>query len=260
MNQNVYFIADIHLHLNDSQEEKVKRERLFAFLAEVRRHQGSLYILGDMFDFWFEYRYVIPGIFFPVLCQLRETVLAGCEVHFLGGNHDYWAGQFFTDVLGITVHYKPIDTIIAGKSFHLTHADGILHNDRGYRLMRFFFRNKTIIHLFRYLHPDCAIRLATHLSGRSRRLTLRSPAQEESDRQEIIAYGKKKLEAGAEYVITGHLHLPTEYNTERGVVVNLGDWMKYYSFAFFDGKSLRLCYWPLSTSDSTGKKSEFLLD
>ncbi|HNZ37725.1 MAG TPA: UDP-2,3-diacylglucosamine diphosphatase, partial [Candidatus Marinimicrobia bacterium] len=76
MNQNVYFIADIHLHLNDSQEEKVKRERLFAFLAEVQRHKGSLYILGDMFDFWFEYRYVIPSVFFPVLCQLRETVLA----------------------------------------------------------------------------------------------------------------------------------------------------------------------------------------
>ncbi|HPC36137.1 MAG TPA: UDP-2,3-diacylglucosamine diphosphatase [Candidatus Marinimicrobia bacterium] len=255
MNPSVYFISDVHLHLHDSPEEMVKREHLFDFLAEVRRQKGTLYILGDMFDFWFEYRYVIPGVFFPVLCQLRETVLAGCEVHFLGGNHDYWAGKFVTDVLGITVHYQPIDTVIAGKSFHLTHADGILHNDRGYRFMRFFFRNKTIIRLFRHIHPDCAIRLATALSGKSRRLTLRSPVQEESDRQEIITYGKQKLEAGAEYVITGHLHLPLEYHDQKGVIVNLGDWMKYFSFALFDGQSLHLCYWPTSTDNLTSKKT-----
>lgn len=258
MDQNIYFISDIHLHLSDSPDEKVKRERLFDFLAEVRRNKGILYILGDLFDFWFEYRYVIPGLFFPVLCQLRETVQAGCELHFLGGNHDYWVGNFFTEILGITVHYKPIDIILGGRRFHLTHADGILRNDRGYRLMRHVFRNPFIIRLFRHVHPDYAIRLAAKISGKSRRLTLRSPAQEESDRLEIVAYGQSKIAAGAEFVVTGHFHLPTEYRTEQGLILNLGDWMKYFSFAHFNGHDLRLCYWPTGTSTGKTEKAKFL--
>jgi len=248
MSPNVYFISDIHLHLNESQEEAVKRQRLFDFLAEVRRNKGVLYILGDMFDFWFEYRHVIPGLFFPVLCQLHETVQAGCEVHFLGGNHDYWVGRFFSKTLGVNIHYQPIDTIIGGRHFYLTHADGILKSDRGYRLMRHVFRNRVIIRLFRHVHPDYAIRLAASISGKSRRLTMRSPAQEESDRREIISYGETRLAAGAEFVITGHFHLPTEYRTTRGVILNLGDWMKYFTFAVFDGHDLRLCYWSIGNS------------
>jgi len=248
MDQNVYFISDVHLHLSDSPDEKVKRGRLFDFLAEVRHKKGKLYILGDLFDFWFEYHHVIPGFYLPVLSQLRETVQAGCEVHFLGGNHDYWVGHFFTDILSVTVHYKPIDVTLGERQFHLTHADGILHSDRGYRLMRYFFRKALCIRLFRLLHPDLAIRLAAKISGRSRRLTMRSPSLEESDRREIIQYGLNKLEAGAEFVITGHFHLPTEYRTERGTILNLGDWIKFFSFAYFDGHDLRLCYWPQYSS------------
>ena len=256
----MYFISDVHLHLNDGPEESVKRERLFAFLAEVRRTRGILYILGDMFDFWFEYHYVIPSHFFPVLCQLRETVSAGCELHFLGGNHDYWAGKFFTDSLGIQVHYRPIDTVISGKHFHLTHADGILHSDRGYRLMRRIFRSKISIRLFRHVHPDYAMRLAAYISGKSRRLTMRSPALEESDRREIITYGQAKLAAGADYVITGHFHLPTDVRQNNGAILNLGDWMKYFTFAHFNGNDLRLCYWPIATSADNRENPEFLLD
>jgi len=252
MSPNVYFISDVHLHLNDSLPEKIKRESLFAFLSEVRRHKGTLYILGDMFDFWFEYRRVIPGQYFSVLCQLRETVQAGCEVHFLGGNHDYWVGNFFTETLGIIVHYRPFDVIIAERRFHMTHADGILPEDRGYRLMRRVFRNNLVIRLFRHVHPDYAIRLAANISGKSRRLTLRDPAREESDRQAIIKYGEARLAEGAEFVITGHFHLPTEHHTSRGVILNLGDWMKYFTFGLFDGKKMRLCYWPVD--NSTGKQ------
>ncbi|MCK9244091.1 MAG: UDP-2,3-diacylglucosamine diphosphatase [Candidatus Marinimicrobia bacterium] len=249
MNQNVYFISDVHLHLYDSPDEKVKRERLFEFLAEVRRNKGALYILGDLFDFWFEYRTVIPGFYLPVLCQLRETVRAGCELHFLGGNHDYWVGSFFANTLGITVHYNPIDILISGHRFHLTHGDGILRSDRGYRLMRYFFRNPLCIRLFGLLHPDLAYRLGAKISGKSRRLTQRSSSLEASDRQEIIAYGLTQLAAGAEFVITGHFHLPTEFRTERGTIFNLGDWMKYFSFAYFNGQNMRLCYWPQNRSD-----------
>jgi UDP-2,3-diacylglucosamine hydrolase len=100
------------------------------------------------------------------LCELRETVRAGCAVHFLGGNHDYWAGRFFTETLGIAVYYQPFEIILGGRRFHLAHADGILPQDRGYRLMRRVFRNRLAIRLFRLLHPDFAFRLGASLSGK----------------------------------------------------------------------------------------------
>lgn len=243
MARQIYFISDIHLNCYHSESENRKRGYLLDFLDEVKEHKATPYIVGDMFDFWFEYRYVIPRHFFRVLRQLQEMVDAGCEIHMLAGNHDYWFGSFFPDELGIPFHPDSVEITIDGKKFFIYHGDGILKRDRGYRLMKKILRNRFFIALFRLIHPGIAFRIAKYISGKSRHLTLRNPELLEQERKELIQYGEKILAQGYDYVITGHFHLPTEHRFRTGKFVNLGDWIRYFTFAYFDGHDLHLCYW-----------------
>jgi len=243
MASKVYFISDIHLHCYHSESENLKKAYLFDFFQEVKEQQAILYIVGDMFDFWFEYRHVIPRHFFKVLRMLQEMVEAGCEIHVLAGNHDYWFGSFFPEELGIEFHPDFVEPVYDGKKFFVYHADGILKRDRGYRLMKKILRNRFFIFLFRLLHPGIAFGIANYISGKSRHLTLRDPKLIEKERQELIEYGEKIVKEGYDYVVTGHFHLPTEYLYEKGKLVNLGDWIRYFTFGYFDGNDLRLCYW-----------------
>lgn len=243
MTDKIYFISDVHLHSWHSAAEIRKKIYLFDFLKEVQRNRGTLYIVGDLFDFWFEYRYVIPRYYFKVLRHLQETVEAGCKVHIVTGNHDFWLGSFFPEELGIEVHLIPLATNIAGKSFYITHADGILKEDKGYRLMKKILRSRIAIALFRIIHPDLAFRIAQYVSRQSRHLTMRSPEQINTERRELIEYSQIKIQEGYQFVITAHFHLPTEYENPIGKMINLGDWIYYFTFGFFDGENLSLCYW-----------------
>ena len=243
MTTQVYFISDIHLHCYHSDSENLKKAYLFDFLEEVKKQQAILYIVGDMFDFWFEYKHVIPRHFFRVLRILQEMVENGCEIHVLAGNHDYWFGSFFPDELGIEFHPDSVAPTYDGKSFYIYHADGILKRDRGYRLMKKVLRNRFIIFLFRLIHPGIAFRIANFISSRSRDLTLRNPKRIETERRELIEYGQKIVNRGYDYVVTGHFHLPTDYQYETGKLLNLGDWIRYFTFGHYDGRDLRLCYW-----------------
>jgi UDP-2,3-diacylglucosamine hydrolase len=243
MAEKIYFISDVHLHSWHSAAETRKKTFLFDFLAEVQRNNGTLYIVGDLFDFWFEYRYVIPRYYFGVLRRLQETVEAGCKIHFLTGNHDYWLGSFFPEELGIEVHLTPLASNIAGKSFFITHADGILKEDKGYRLMKKVLRSRIAIALFRLIHPDLAFKIAQYVSGKSRHYTMRSPEQMDAEQQELINYGQAKIQEGYQFVVTAHFHIPTEYENPAGKMINLGDWICYFTFGFFDGENLSLCYW-----------------
>ena len=239
----VYFIADVHLQTQSSPEESQKIKRLFDFFALVRQQQATLFIVGDLFDFWFEYRSVVFACYFKVLRALQELVEAGCEVHYLGGNHDYWAGDFLSREIGLQVHYRPLDIMINKQRFHVTHGDGILRNDLGYRILRAVLRSELLIRLFRMLHPDLALFIARKVSGKSRRLNRRPPAVQARDREDLVAYGEIQLQSGADYVVVGHLHLPTQVHRGERIILNLGDWLHYYSFAYYDGATLRLAYW-----------------
>lgn len=243
MNLPVYFIADVHLQTTPSLEEEHKVKLLLDFLQQIRLKRATLFIVGDLFDFWFEYHSVVFSCYFRVLRALQECVDAGCEIHFIGGNHDYWAGSFLTETIGLHVHYTPLDMVINQHQFHITHGDGILRNDRGYRLMRSILRSAPAISLFRYIHPDLALAIARKVSSKSRRLNRRQPMVQARDRADLLTYGQKQWQKGARYVVVGHLHLPTQVQNEGRVIVNLGDWMYYFTFAYYDGSDLRLAYW-----------------
>ncbi len=244
----IYFLSDVHLQTLYSPAEEQKLNRLFEFFECIRRQQATLFIVGDLFDFWFEYRSAIFACYFRVLRELQNLVDSGCDVHFIGGNHDYWAGDFLQKEIGLKLHFEPVNVEINAHRFHITHADGILRNDRGYRLLRAVLRNTFIIRLFRHLHPDWALYIARKVSGKSRHLNLRPARVISRDRADLIAYGEAQLAAGADFVVTGHLHLPTiEYRNDK-VILNLGDWMRYFSFAYYDGTLIRLAYWNINQS------------
>lgn len=243
MSEKVYFISDIHLHLQSSEVEEEKKRYLFEFLDKVKKEQARLYVVGDLFDFWFEYKHVIPRHFFRVLRKLQEMVDSGCEIHILGGNHDYWMENFISDEIGIRIHPSPLAVKIGDKAFFITHADGILKKDRGYRLMRKILRNPFFIRLFRFLHPDLGFAIAEKISGKSRHFAMRNRSIEEEERLELIEYGKTKLKESFDFVVTAHFHLPTVYSENNKKIINLGDWMKYFTFGLFDGQDLHLCYW-----------------
>ena len=141
----MYFISDVHLSMNGSADEVVKRKHLNKFIHHVIKTGGTLFIVGDLFDFWFEYKYVIPKAYFDVLTILNKAKLNGVSLHFVPGNHDYWGREFLNETLFDKVYPNGITTEVAGKQFHISHGDGLLSWDRGYRTLRSLLRNRIFI-------------------------------------------------------------------------------------------------------------------
>ena len=243
MNSKVYFISDIHLQPDNTEEEEIKKGYLFEFFEKIRGEKCTLFIVGDLFDFWFEYKHVIPRHYFKTLRYLQKTVEAGCEVHIIVGNHDYWMGDFFPDEMGVQIHQHPLNIEISNKRFFITHGDGILKEDKGYRIMKKFLRSKFLTRLFGLLHPDLAFAIARKVSSGSRSYTFRTPKMEMAIRNEIIEYSRAKFKEGNQYIIMGHYHMPIVHTENGNTFLNLGDWMNYFTFGYFDGKELSLCYW-----------------
>jgi UDP-2,3-diacylglucosamine hydrolase len=179
---------------------------------------------------------------------LKKTVEQGCQVHIIVGNHDFWIGEYFTQELGISVHYKPIAALLNKQKFLLIHGDGILKNDRGYRMLKKLLRSPVTIRLFRIIHPDLVYKIARKVSKFSRKYSMKKIGGEntETTRKELIQFAEEQFQQGIQNVIMGHYHLPIIYQSGEQVFINLGDWMQYFSYAIFDGRNLSLCYWPRS--------------
>ena len=237
---NVYFFSDAHLGLGSIDDDH-RRERTIVEFLEFVRHRGSaLFILGDLFDYWFEYRTVVPKGHVRVLGALAALADTGVEISYLAGNHDFWMKSYFPEELGIQVYPHPIQRTIAGKRFLLHHGDGLLKRDTGYRLLKRVLRNRINIAVFSLLHPDVAGTVARWSSRTSRKHT--SKQRYESD--DMTQFAEEQIRAGYDYVIMGHNHAPVERNLGSGRYVNLGDWIESNSYAVFDGRDLRLERWP----------------
>jgi len=232
-----YFISDIHLGAKSEEEEKERISRFLRILKEIEEKADKLFIVGDLFDFWFEYKYVIPKRFFSILHQLKKIREKDIEVHYLTGNHDFWLGEFFTKELGILTYENDWAGEISGKKFYLYHGDGVAKKDSGYRLLKKILRNKTNLRIYRWLHPDVGIPLARMVSGSSRHYTNRINL---NDNDDYLEFARSKFDEGYDYVLMGHRHNPLEINESGKKYINLGDWLVHFSYAEFDGKNLRL--------------------
>lgn len=237
----VYFLSDAHLGAEDASAESRKVERLEAFLAFVRSRPGPLYLDGDLFDFWFEYRRAVPRGHFRILTALMQTRLAGCPITYVGGNHDFWVGDFLAGEMGIRVEQEPVDLRIQGRRLFLAHGDGVLARDGSYRLMKSVLRSPLNISLYRLLHPDFGIPLALWVSRLSAgRHHVEKPIPLDEIRSEVVT---PRMREGFDAVVLGHFHKPVHMQGDGKDFLVLGDWMRHFTFASLEDGKFRLWKW-----------------
>lgn len=232
-----YFISDVHLGELPPDREQARVDKFLGFLRSLESKAERIFFVGDLFDFWFEYKYVIPKKYFPTLHQLARLKENNIELHYLPGNHDFWLGEFFQKQLGIHTYDNDWSGVLGNKKFYLFHGDGVAKKDVGYRMLRRFLRFPVNIKLFRLIHPDWGIPFARFVSGSSRQYTNQIKLNDHSD---YIEFAQKKFNEGFDYVLMGHRHNPFVHEEQGKKYINLGDWLVNYTYAVFDGRELKL--------------------
>lgn len=242
-NKKIYFLSDFHLGAPDHASSLQREKIIVRFLEEIKHDASEIFIVGDMFDFWYEYRKVVPKGFVRLLGKLAELSDLGIPMHFFVGNHDMWMRDYFQQELNIPVYYQPMEFERNGKKFLIGHGDGLGPGDHGYKRLKKVFRNPTSKWLFGILPPVIGVGLANFLSRRSRAQT---GASEEvflgEDREWLIIYCQQKLkEKNIDFFVFGHRHLPIDYRLTYGSrYINLGDWIRFFTYAIFDGQEMKL--------------------
>lgn len=232
-----YFFSDVHLGLESAEKEKLKELKVVEFLNEVCIDAKEIFIVGDLFDCWIEYKQVVPKGYYRLFTKISELTEKGIKFNYIAGNHDFWKGSFFKDEFGIDICHTHIEKEIEGKKFFIHHGDGFAHNDLGYRILKKVLRNNLNQKLYSMLHPDLGIRLAKGTSQTSR---IHTNVKDYSEKDGMRDYAFKKISEGFDYVIMGHRHIPQITNFEKGYYINLGDWIDYFTFGVFKNNSFEL--------------------
>jgi len=234
------FLSDSHFGIGSDEEQRERREKLFACLDHYAPRIQKLFIMGDLFDFWFEWRHVILKAHFPILCKLRELRDRGIEIYYLAGNHDFALSRFLEDEIGARTDLDHFEFEAEGKRFYLSHGDGLAPADWGYRILKRVFRNRLNQKLYSWLHPDLGQALAHRSSYSSRNHTGR---RWDVDGFAYSAAAQKLADRGYDFIFFAHTHEPVLERAGQGIYVNTGDWLKYRSYAVFDQGVVRLKYW-----------------
>ena len=235
-----YFISDIHFGAGTESEEEKKFARLKSFFEFIKKPGNRLFIVGDLFDFWFEYKHVVPNKFYMILFEISKLIEADVKVDFLRGNHDCWLLDFFSSQVKINILPDIFTTEIDSKKIFIFHGDGILKRDKGYRLLKKVFRHPLNIFFYRWLHPDLGIPLTKFMSRTSRKYT---STKNFNYTDEYINYATEKFNQGYDYVIIGHSHNPLLEKMDDKVLINLGDWISHFSYGKIANATLSLNYW-----------------
>ncbi|NOY89214.1 MAG: UDP-2,3-diacylglucosamine diphosphatase [FCB group bacterium] len=235
----LYIFSDAHLGSSDVEKEELKTSKMRTLFELVKKDGDRLIILGDLFDFWFEYKHAIPKEHHQVLFMLSDLVNRGIAIDYICGNHDFWMGDFFESQIGLKIHKDFFDLIYQNKKLHLIHGDGLAPADRGYRFLKRVLRNRFNIWLYQKLPPDWAIPLAKTVSGSSREYTGK---RDHSFAPDYEAYAQRMLNNGFDIVVIGHLHLPVYTELEKGVYINTGDFINHFSYAKLSDGEINLLY------------------
>jgi len=241
--KKVYFLSDFHLGAPNNEISRDRERRIIRFLDEIRQDLQILFIVGDMFDFWYEYRTVVPKGYVRLLGKLAELSDAGIEMHFFVGNHDMWMKDYLQEELNMQVYFEPKSFEFNRKSFLVGHGDGLGPGDHGYKMIKKVFRNPVCQWLFGIFPPFMGIGLANYMSRRSRAQTGTSEeAFLGDDKEWLISYCREKLEEkNFDFFVFGHRHLPIDYRlNDNSRYINLGDWISFNTYAEFDGSDLKL--------------------
>jgi UDP-2,3-diacylglucosamine hydrolase len=242
-NKKIYFASDQHFGAPTAELSFPREQKFVAWLDVVKKDAEAIFLLGDLFDFWFEYTTVVPKGFIRVLGKLAEIRDSGIPVYFFVGNHDLWMSDYFDKELNIPVYYTPQTFVFNDKKFLIGHGDGLGPGDKGYKRMKKVFKHPVSKWIFRWLHPDIGVKLAQYLSVKNK---LISGAEDViflgEDNEWLILYAKRKLETQHfDYFVFGHRHLPMEIELGNdSKYLNLGDWIGYFTYGVYDGTSFEL--------------------
>ncbi len=244
MTKNIYFASDFHLGSPNYQESRARENLIVAWLNEIEPTCSELFLMGDIFDFWFEYRLVIPKGFIRLQGKLAQMADSGIKIYFFKGNHDMWVDDYFTKEMGIQIISDQYQIERNGKTFYLHHGDGLGPGDRKYKLLRKVFRNPLCRWLFSLVPPRIGLGVGNAWSARSRG---NGPMKEVfigQDKEWLAVYSAEILKKRHyDYFIYGHRHLPLDLPLSgNSRYVNLGEWLNYNSYAVFDGNQLSLKY------------------
>jgi UDP-2,3-diacylglucosamine hydrolase len=241
--KKIYFFSDAHLGAPNTKASLLREKKLVCFLDSIKKDAHEVFIVGDLFDFWYEYRHVVPKGYIRVLGKLAELTDSGIKVHFFVGNHDMWMKTYFQDELNVPVYFEPRSFSFGNSHFYIGHGDGLGPGDHGYKFLKKIFRNPVCQWLFGMLPPVIGIGLANFFSRKSRE----SVEEHEQiflgpDAEWLMIYSKEILQQNHyDYLIYGHRHVPIIHPlTERSTYVNLGDWVRHFTYAVWDGKSIKL--------------------
>jgi len=241
--KKVYFASDNHLGAPSMEKSRPREKKFVAWLNAIKADAGVIFLVGDLFDFWMEYKTVVPKGFTRTLGKLAELSDAGVQIFYFVGNHDLWMNGYFEEELNIPVFHKPQQYHINGTSFFIGHGDGLGPHDKGYKRMKKVFTNPLSKWLYRWLHPDWGVPLAQYFSVKNKLISGDDDAKFLGEENEwLVQYAKRKLERQHyDHFIFGHRHLPLEITlNEKSKYTNLGDWVSYYTYAVFDGTLLLL--------------------
>ena len=248
-NKKVYFASDFHLGLYPPEKSTLREKLVVKWLDEIKPHAGALFLVGDVFDYWYEYKKVTARGFVRFLGKICEFTDAGIPVYFFTGNHDVWVFDYLPKETGVQVFYNPIEIEINNRKFIIGHGDGLGPKDNSYKVLRSIFHNKVLQFLFSRLHPNFTYWLGHSWSKHSRYSKGIFEDFYGEDKEYNILYAKDYLKKGhVDYFVFGHRHIPMEIQlTENSRLYNLGEWIFACTYAVFDGQSIEL----LSYRDKT---------
>ena len=241
--KKIYFASDQHFGVPDFQKSRKREQRFLNWLNLIKSDAQVLFLLGDLFDFWFEYKHVVPKGFVRILGKLAELSDGGIKIIFFTGNHDLWMNDYLQKEIGVELFTKNQSFEINHKKFLIGHGDGLGPGDKGYKRLKRVFAYPFNQWLFRWLHPDLGMAFGQYLSTKNKLISGDTDVKFLGEENEwLVQYAKKKLEQTQyDYFVFGHRHLPLEIQlTENSKYINLGDWISYFTYAEFDGNLTQL--------------------
>jgi UDP-2,3-diacylglucosamine hydrolase len=242
-NKKIYFASDQHLGAPTAEASLPREQKFVAWLDEIKHDAEVIFLLGDLFDFWFEYKTVVPKGFVRVLGKLAEIRDSGILIYFFVGNHDLWMNDYFQNELNIPVYHTTKEFTFNNQLFLIGHGDGLGPDDKGYKRMKKVFTNPLSKWLFRWLHPDLGVKLGHYLSVKNKLISGDADVRFLGEENEwLVQYAKRKLKTKHyDYFIFGHRHLPLEIKiNQNSKYINLGDWISYFTYGVFDGNNFDL--------------------
>mgnify|MGYP001791278641 CR=1 FL=1 len=242
-NKKIYFASDQHLGAPTRAQSFPREQKFVRWLNEIKKDAGAIFLLGDLFDFWFEYKTVVPKGFVRVLGKLAEIKDSGIPIYFFVGNHDLWMHDYFETELNIPVFHTTKEFLINDHLFLIGHGDGLGPHDKGYKRMKKVFTFKPFKWLFRWLHPDLGVSLGQYMSVKNKLISGDEDAKFLGEENEwLVQYCKRKLATKHyDFFVFGHRHLPLTISLNtKSTYINLGDWIQYYTYAVYENTSLTL--------------------